>query len=950
MHPPSDVVNVNVNTNLKKLKGFRIGHLNITSLTKYIDQLRIYLDGEPLDILSINETRLDSTIDDSHININGYCIVRKDRNRGGGGVAIYYRNHLSITSREELVPEGVEAVCIEISKSKCKPFLVASLYRPPNAKIEIFDKIQTLVEKIDNEDKDIILVGDLNCDLLSKDKTCHTNRLLDIQELFQLKQLITEPTRVTVNTGTLLDLFMTNTPEKISSSGVMHLGISDHSFVYGCRKIGLRKNRPKEVETRTYKNYISSEFQIDLRALLAEYDWVSDNPNTLWEQLKTVFNYTLEIHAPTRLRRVRSQYAPWLNDPIKKAMNNRDYLKKKAVKTQSYYYDEAYKGARNHVNKLIKKAKKRYYQITIDQNKGKPKEMWKHINQLVGRGSKTTHIPSIKVGCETILDEKNIAETLNNYFVNVGPDLSSQIPQTDSNVEAYVKPVTDEFNFRDILTEEVTTALLKLNGSKSCGPDKIPARILKDSNDVITPILTQIFNCSLHSGIFPDDWKKARVSPIYKNGEKEECGNYRPISVLSVVSKLFEKLVCDQLNNYLKKNDVITKYQSGFREGNSTVSSLLSTTNSWLINMDAGLINAVLFLDLKKAFDTVDHQIMIKKLYLHGIKGVELNWFSSYFTKRSQICKVNNTESTSKSIRCGVPQGSNLGPLLFLLYINDLPNCLHNCTPALYADDSNLTVCGETAIAVETKLNSELDNVHKWLVVNKLTLNVDKTEYMLIGSRQKLSNLMTEPEIEVSIGNKNIKRVSTTKSLGIIIDENLQWKQQIDSTSKKLSKAIGVLRRVKPFISKDSLIIIYNSLVLPHFDYCSLVWGNCNKTLREKMQKLQNRAARIISGDTYEVRSCEILNKLGWKTLEERREQQMTKFVTKALRKEQPENISNMFKIFKNEKYNLRNNNQMLVLAKPKTNAMMRSFSYAGAKIWNQQPITYRNNLLNDVR
>ena len=225
--------------------------------------------------------------------------------------------------------------------------------------------------------------------------------------------------------------------------------------------------------------------------------------------------------------------------------------------------------------------------------------------------------------------------------------------------------------------------------------------------------------------------------------------------------------------------------------------------------MDSELVSGVLFLDLKKAFDPVDHKLMLRKHNLYGIKGGALNLFTSYLSTRTQVYKIKNTMSSSSPVSCSVPQKSNLRPLHFLLYVNDLPNCLKNCTPFMYADDTNLTVHGNTAKDLELKLNSELNNVHKWLITNRLTLNVEKTEYMLVGSRQKLANLSNLSEIKVSIDNNEVERVSNTKTLGIIIDENLKWKEHIDSASKKISKTIGMLRRVsKPFVSQDSLNIM----------------------------------------------------------------------------------------------------------------------------------------------
>ena len=372
----------------------------------------------------------------------------------------------------------------------------------------------------------------------------------------------------------------------------------------------------------------------------------------------------------------------------------------------------------------------------------------------------------------------------------------------------------------------------------------------------------------------------------------------------------------------------------------STTTALLETTNNWSINIDNSLLNGVLFIDLKKAFDTIDHEIILRKLANYGVDSNALRFFASYLCNRSQKCTVNGALSSVSKLTCGVPQGSILGPLFFLIYINDLPNCLYISCAKMFADDTNITVPGSTFAELEQATNSELTNLYSWLKANKLSLNIAKTEFMVVSSRQKF---LAEncSELNIRLDNQPISRVDHAKSLGLIIDDRLSWSNYIKELCRKISSAIGALRRIRSLVSQSTAVQIYNALIQPHFDYCAPVWDGLSSYLCEKLQKLQNRAARVILQANCEVNSSLLLETLKWDQLSLRRRKHKAIMMFKSLNGLAPVYLQDLFSERYTD-YHLRDSFHKLNLPKPRTNYLKRSFGYSGALLWNSLPESIR--------
>ena len=547
----------------------------------------------------------------------------------------------------------------------------------------------------------------------------------------------------------------------------------------------------------------------------------------------------------------------------------------------------------------------------------------------------------LTVDGQTIRDNKAIASSMNEYFCSIGNKLSEKIPNKANPLLSGEYPFETpplNFSFSAIMTDKLSSTLNKMKTSHCSGHDGIASFYLKIAMPVVGGSLCDLFNKSLFAGKFPEDWKIARIAPIFKSGAKDDRSNYRPISVLPFMSRLFEKLIFNQFYEYLDANKSLYEHQSGFRLLHSVATALLASTNDWYLNIDKGKYTGLIFIDLKKAFDTVDHKILLKKLKMYGVTGLEHDWFTSYLDNRKQFCRVDGTSSGVRGINCGVPQGSCLGPLLFLIYINDLPFSLQKCHVSMYADDTAIFLSSKSIDDLQNDLNLDLLNLQDWLHANKLSLNVVKTQSLIIGSGPSIRMIENQPDAppSFSIGDQDIEMITNTRYLGVQIDSKLNWGKHIDTIKTKANRALGLIKYSKKYLPSDILNKMYRGIVEPHLSYCCSVWGCCSESKLDVLQKIQNRAARIVTSSPYDASAAPIIQNLGWPTISDLIRKETATLTYKSLNSLAPDYLSKLFaKCSDDRERFLRSSETDLKIPLLKMINGQKAFSYRGPKLWN---------------
>ena len=772
-------------------------------------------------------------------------------------MVLYVHNSLNfkILKKLSINSNDLECACIEIVRKNAKNIIVSCIYRPPRGDSHKFlEGIKTLICK--NQEKPLFLVGDLNMNSLDYSINTIVRDFFNL--IFQngIFPLINRPTRVTKSSATIIDHVLTNTIiDSEVQSGIIKTDISDHFAVFALMRTSLVQPYLKKTSIKRDVNEDSIKY---FNSILNSVDWdlitQTTTPDSSYNIFLDKFIKLYDIAFPERKveKKQKNLTSPWITRGLKKSSKRKQRLYDKFLKRRNDKNEKVYKMYKSLFEKLKLQSKKLYFQNKLKQYENNIKNTWKIMKVIIGKSKVyNDNFPKIlNIDKKEITYKKTIAEEFNSYFINVGPKLATKIPPSNTNFESYLPNITTSFLEKPLKEKEFKDAFFALKTNKSPGNDNLHVNVIRKLYHELKIPLMNIFSQSLKKGIFPEKMKIAKVSPIFKKGDKSILSNYRPISVLPCFSKILECIMYNRLYAYVAENNILFNKQFGFRAGHSTEHALLELIDQINDSFNGKSYFLGIFIDLSKAFDTVDHKILLKKLQHYRIKGKNLSWFESYLTGRKQYIKFEINDYNGKTgllkITCGVPQGSILGPLLFIIYINALCQVSDILKLIMFADDTNLFCSSNDIKTLFFNTNLELQKISGWFRANKLSLNEDKTTFTLFHRIKDRDNLPLRLPI-LKINDYDIKRSSSIKFLGVLVDEHLSWTDHINILENKLSKNLGLLYKSKHFLNANGMKSLYYSFFHSYLNYGNIAWCSTSVTKIKKLYSKQKQAIKALS-------------------------------------------------------------------------------------------------------
>ncbi len=871
----------------KSVNNIHIGHSNVRSLTapvkdplspnRFISKFELvkkHVQHYEYDFFGLSETWLDKSIDDDKLMIPGYQKpIRRDISRHERGTLVYLSKSFPAERKDELEPIDSEIICIEV-RMKQKKVLICNCYRSPSSDIIDFcADVDSLIDKARDTYDDIIFIGDMNgrnslfwCD----DITNTDGRILNCTyETHNYEQMIHEPTRVVENTKSCIDLIFTRNPHIFSEVGTRDkiAPICDHHPIYGILKSTLKK--PKCFK-RWVWDFKRADFE-QMRFAMLNAPWqncfVNKNVNVTVSNWMELFINIAESYIPHYEATIRPGDKEFMNSNIRTLMRKRDRLwKQHKNDEENTYIAEQYRQARNLVVAETRKSKEELEnkkENEISEVNVSSKQWWSSCKTAIGKNNRSDIGPILDTETNVLItDDTDKANLFNKFFVS-----QSDLDESSANLPCEPPSPDCVINQLVLQPENVYKILSCLDPAKATGPDGIGNLILKEAAVAIAQPLSHLFNFCVSMGYFPDCWKLAYVTPLFKKNNETLCTNYRPISLLPCISKVFEKLLFDHIFHFLRSHNLLNKHQSGFIPGDSTINQLIKICNNLYQCMEDGDEMIGIFLDLTKAFDKVWHKGLLYKLKKIGVCGKLYDLMVSYLTERKQQVVLNGCKSEPQLLHAGVPQGSVLGPLLFLIYINDISDNVQ-CDSFLFADDTSIfkNVTNLDINSAANAINNDLNEIHKWSKQWLVSVNASKTIVMLF-SKKKTPSILPN----INLGDNALQQVTSHKHLGMTFTNNLSWTEHIENTVSKCNRIIGMFKPFKYKWPRSALEICYKSFIRSILEYGDIIYDNCNQSDKDNLESVQLEAARLVTGAKRCTSHANLYRELGWQTLHQRR-------------------------------------------------------------------------------
>ena len=822
--------------------------------------------------------------------------------------------------------------------------LCAKYYRPPRVKVKVFcEFLSDMCETFVNDSNLSIFFGDMNCNPLNNRDLC------DVCDVFGLKNIIKDPTCFKADIPTLVDVFLTNKPRSFSGAINVDIGSSDfHNFIGVASKMFAPLFLKRKLVYRSMKHFCDKSFQNDLDKVPFHICNIFEDIDDIYWAQNMLFTSVLNEHASLKVKSINKPQVPYMNSELRKAMHNRNMWRGKHFRNKKDKYSRSmYVKWRNKVVKLRKISIQNYFDQRCN-TKHNPRDFYKTVCPFLSDKPSSSNGKIILCDDGDIIsDPSQVANIFNVYYSSISayngiPDGLDSLTFEDAVLRhishesiALIKQHTapcENFRFRVVSHETFKCYIDQLKSDKAAGFDGLKAKFLKLSGNKYISFMCDVFNKCVCTNVFPSSMKLAEISPIYKKDDNLCKENYRSVNLLIMVSKVFERILADQLTAYFE--NLLSSCLSAYRKGYNCQHVILRLTEYWRQALDGGNFVGTVAMDLSKAFDRMPHGLLIAKLHAYGLSINACQLIISYLRDRRQRVKVMGECSDWTTVNRGVPQGSVMGPLLFNIFLNDLFYVKMNCEIANYADDNHLYYAHHCDLALKNTLEVDTNSAIDWFVNNYMDANPHKFQSIVLGGKRETS-------FSVSVQENLILPTDNIRVLGVTLDDHLKFDAHITNICIAASRQINALKRLSKYLNERSRVLIYKSFISSNFNYCPVTWMFCGRKNVTKLEKLQERALRFVFKDNNSS-YADLLKRGNFLSLSAYRIRNLAMEVFKCFHGMNPMYLNNLF--CKQEiKYNLRDKT---LLEQPKFSTKTygyRSFKYYGSKLWNALPFEIKN-------